>query len=439
MEKKWSELTADEKQKIRFERWLSPDEVDFVNPEAEARYKERVQRFIDVITLKEPDRVPVITPAGYIPAHYCGYTIREAMYEPDKVATAWGKYTRDFDHDVIPNARFLRCGRSLDILGAKGLKWAGNGLPDDCDFQIVELESFKADDYDRYLNDRSDYQIRYTLPRAYRAAEPLGKLPPLRTIQGANPVFADPDVLTAFKALGEAGKADQEWRKMISEINQRAMALGVPGFSQAFGGGSPFDRIGAMRGTIGTATDMFKQPDKLIAFMEDAVSAMRSQIARTADMSGPPIAFIALHRGADGWMSEKQFLTFYWPYLRQVVMAYVEEGIVPQLFAEGGYNSRLEIVKELPPGKVIWHFDKTDMVRAKEVLGDRACIMGNVPSSLLVSETPELVKAHCRKLIETVGKDGGYILSYGATPNQSKIENINAMRDSAKEYGVYRK
>ena len=439
MEKKWSELSADEKQKVRFDRWLSPRDVDFVSPEAEVLYKVRVQRFIDVITLKEPDRVPVITPAGYIPAHYCGYTIKEAMYEPEKIVRAWEKYTRDFDHDVIPNARFLRCGKALDILGHKGLRWAGNGLPDDCDAQVVEIENLKADEYDLYLKDRSDYQIRCNLPRTYRAAEPLSKLPTLSTIGGGNAVFADPDIQTAFKALGEAGKAESAWNKMINSINRSAMASGIPGFSQAFGGGSPFDRIGAMRGTIGTAKDMFKQSEKLITFMEDAVSSMLKQIAITAEMTGPPIAFIALHRGADGWMSEAQFLSFYWPYLKKVILGYIEEGIVPNLFAEGGYNTRLEIIKELPAGKVIWHFDKTDIIRAKEILGDRACIMGNVPSSILIAGTSEEVKNHCKQLIETVGKGGGYILSYGATPNQSKIENIKGMMDSAKEYGVYRK
>jgi uroporphyrinogen-III decarboxylase len=57
----------------------------------------------------------------------------------------------------------------------------------------------------------------------------------------------------------------------------------------------------------------------------------------------------------------------------------------------------------------------------------------------MITGTPEEVKKHCKDLIETAGKGGGYILSYGATPNQAKIGNIIAMRDSAKEFGVYRK
>ena len=48
---------------------------------------------------------------------------------------------------------------------------------------------------------------------------------------------------------------------------------------------------------------------------------------------------------------------------------------------------------------------------AKEILNGHCCISGNVPVSLLQAGTKEEVIAHCRKLIDVVGKDGGYILS----------------------------
>jgi hypothetical protein len=325
------------------------------------------------------------------------------------------------------------------MLGAKGLKWAGFGLPDDCDTQVVETEDLKADEYDLYISDRSGFMLRYYLPRAYKAAEPLGKLPPLEFMRGGFAPFADPDVLDAFKMLGEAGKLDIEWHKMIGGIHQKALEKGIPMFSQGLGGGAPFDGIGVMRGTMGTIMDMFKQPKNIIKVMERHVESTKKMLSKMSNIGGSPVIMMPLHRGADGWMSEEQFLTFYWPYFKQVIMAFVEEGFVPSLFAEGGYNSRLEIIKELPAGKVIWHLDRTDIFKAKEVLGDRACLMGNVPSSLLVTGTPEEVKAHCKELIEKVGPGGGYILSYGATPNHSKIENIIAMRESAREFGVYKK
>jgi len=226
---------------------------------------------------------------------------------------------------------------------------------------------------------------------------------------------------------------------MNASIRRKAMETGIPNFTGRGGaGGAPFDGIGVARGTKGTIMDMFQRPEKLLAYMEQVTTLAEERVKRMENMTGSPVIRLPLHRGADRWMSEEQFLTFYWPFFKRTLLASIEEGFVPCPFAEGGYNSRLEIISELPAGSVIWHFDKTDMVKAKEILGGKACLMGNVPTSLLVSGTPEEVKAYCKDMIETVGKGGGYILSYGATPNQARIENINAMRDSAKEFGYYR-
>ena len=45
--------------------------------------------------------------------------------------------------------------------------------------------------------------------------------------------------------------------------------------------------------------------------------------------------------------------------------------------AEGVFDRRLDYIAELPKGSTVWYFDKTDMHRAKDVLGDKCCIMGN--------------------------------------------------------------
>ena len=59
---------------------------------------------------------------------------------------------------------------------------------------------------------------------------------------------------------------------------------------------------------------------------------------------------------------------------------------------------------DVPPGKVCYWFDHVDMARAKEVLGGKACIAGNVPIALLSVGTPDEVRAYCRNLIDTVGQ-----------------------------------
>jgi len=444
MERKCSELSPDEKREERFKRWLSPDDVHFNSPEAERLYRERVTRLIDAIKLKEPYRVPVVFNPGHIPARYSGYTIKDVMYDAEKLAKAWEKYTHDFELDVLPSAGLVRCGRILDILKSKMVKWAGHGLPDDCAAQYIEAEYLRGDEWDAFQRDPSDFHFRTYLPRIYGAVEAFRKLPPLPSIGGilgGLSSFADPEIQAAFEALGQAGKEEAKWRKVISDVDRRGQASGLPPFSRGFvGGEAPLDSIGAsLRGTIGTIRDMFQQPERLIEYMEKRVPETIQRASTMADVTGVPVIFIPLHRGADGFMSEKQFLTFYWPYLKRVILGCVEEGLVPTLFAEGGYNTRLEIIKDLPRAKVIWHFDQTDMNNAKKILSDNACIMGNVPTSLLITGTPDDVKAYCRKLIETAGKGGGYIMAPGATADESKVENLKAMLEAAKEYGVYRK
>src|SRR5665811_996463 len=57
-----------------------------------------------------------------------------------------------------------------------------------------------------------------------------------------------------------------------------------------------------------------------------------------------PLCFIPLHKGADGFMSDEQFHTFYWPTLRKTLLGLIEQGMIPFLFAEGRYNTRLEAI-----------------------------------------------------------------------------------------------
>jgi len=158
---------------------------------------------------------------------------------------------------------------------------------------------------------------------------------------------------------------------------------------------------------------------------------------RQANQSGRPFVFFALHKGDDMFMSDEQFEKFYWPGLRAVILGLIEEGIVPYLFAEGKYTNRLRIIKDLPRGKALWHFDQTDMDRAKDILGDVCAITGNVPTSLLVTGTPSQVREYCRHLIEYCGKGGGFILTGGASINRGDPDNLRAMTDAVKEYGVY--
>jgi len=111
--------------------------------------------------------------------------------------------------------------------------------------------------------------------------------------------------------------------------------------------------------------------------------------------------------------------------------------LIPCPFWEGNCESRLEVIRDIPAGKACYKFEATDMVKAKEVLKDTVCLRGNVPLSILVAGTPDEVRRYCKKLIDTAGKDGGFIMDAATGLDDAKIENVRAMFDFTREYGIY--
>jgi uroporphyrinogen-III decarboxylase len=440
--RKWAELSPNEKREERFKRWLSPRDTEFSSPEAEKAYKQKVTRFIKAIKLEEPDRVPVMLPAGFLPAFYAGGTLKTAMYDYDELKRAWLKFLDDFEMDTFAGPGFVLPGKMLDSIDYKFHLWPGHGLADDSSsYQFVEGEYMPPEEYDDFIRDPADYLLRVYLPRAAGAFAGLRKLGPLTPFVGI-PVFyitqfGDPEVREAVQALLEAGLEGAKWLDAVAEVGRAAREAGVPSLS---GGlcGAPYDLMSdMMRGTKGIMIDMYRRPGKLIEAMERMVPILIDEAVRAADGADSPVIFMPLHKGTGGFMSNEQFKTYYWPTLKAVMLGLIDEGLVPLPFAEGDYEPRLEIIEDMPRGTVIWYFEVMDMARAKAVLGDNACIAGNLPAAVLCTGTPQQVKEGCRQLVESCAPGGGYILTASASMNQGNAENLRAMMEAAEEYGAY--
>jgi uroporphyrinogen-III decarboxylase len=440
MERKWADLSWEEKREERFKKWLSPT-TKFISPEAEKNYKARVTRFIKAIKLEEPDRVPVILPVEYFPVYYSGFTLKEVMYDYDKLRQAWLKFLHDFDSDQFGTAGFTFPGKVFDMIDYKLYKWPGHGFADDVmAYQYVEGEYMNRDEYDALIRDPADYLIRTFLPRSTGAFASFHKLGPLTSPFGIGHIaqFSDPDIRASVKKLLDAAEEMAKWMAVVAEIDMAARAAGFP---PSFGSmaEAPYDMIGdTLRGTRGIMLDMFQQPDKLIEAMERLVPIIIANAIRAADASGCPLVGMPLHKGTGGFMSNKQFETFYWPTFKKVLMGLINEGLVPMPFGEGDYEPRLEIIKDMPRSSMVWWFEHMDMAKAKRVLGDNAGIAGNVPITILCNGTPRDVKEHCRQLIDTCAQGGGYILSGGSAFDKGNPDNLHAMMAAAKEYGVYK-
>ena len=408
-------------------------------------FEERNKRVEDTIQLKVPDRVPFMPYFQFFPAKYVGISFQEVMYDYDKAGMAWKKVTLDLQLDMYASPYTTQSiGPVFQLLDYKQLKWPGHGLNPNLMYQFVEGEYMKADEYDAFLFDPSDFMLRTIFPRICEALEPLRMLTPLTwayytKIPARISVLGIPEVANAFKHLLEAGAEEQRKQSIALLFAKEMKELGFP---SQFGASvyTPFDYIGdLLRGTRGIMIDMYRNPDKLLQALEKVLPIVTEEAIYVCKGTGVPRVFIPLHKGAGGFMSLEQFKTFFWPTLQRLMLALIDAGLTPCPFFEGDYTSRLEIIKDIPRGKAIYWFGLTDIFKAKEILGNRVCLRGNVPSTLLCTGTPQQVKDYCKKLIDVVGKGGGFIIdSDAALADEAKIENVWAMADFAREYGVYK-
>jgi uroporphyrinogen-III decarboxylase len=442
----WAQLTPEQKRQRRLGFLTSTQGMSFASPGAEEAYKVSNQRFVDAYNLKEPDRVPVVLPVGNLPLTMAGLNRRATMYDHEKAIEATiqfnEKYGEELEYFAMPD---IAAGGALDILDYKVYAWPGHGIPENAgEWQYIEGEYMMADEYDDLIRDPSDFWLRTYLPRIFGVLGPLNTLLPLTNIIENINVWrsmflAKPEVQDMLRRLIDAGKEYQKAEQVIMKYGGDKMAWGFSGVTRGFCK-APFDTLGdTLRGTSGIMMDMFRYPDKLLKALDVIADISIDSILKSPDLDRMTMVSYPLHKGADGWMSQEQFDTFYWPSLRKVMDAFIQEGLLQSLFAEGSFNTRLESINVFPKGALHWYFDRTDMAAAKKLLGDGCCIQGNVPSSMIVTGSPQEVKEYCRNLIDVCGKGGGFILSCGTITENPKLENLRAMMEAVREYGVYKK
>jgi len=82
--------------------------------------------------------------------------------------------------------------------------------------------------------------------------------------------------------------------------------------------------------------------------------------------------------------------------------------------------------------------DQGDIFEVHRRIGHKFCLSGGIPNVLLSFGSPDEVRQRCRKVIDEVAGDGGYIMDAGAImQDDTQTENLRMMTDFTREYGVY--
>jgi uroporphyrinogen-III decarboxylase len=406
--------------------------------------REREQRVTDAIHLKPTDRVPVSCEIGNFAARYAGIPCSASYYDWDSWLTAYRKTLQDFQPDLA-FTRPPSAGKAMEHMDPKYMRWPGYGVDPNHGFQAIEIESMKEDEYGFFLSSPADFMIRHRLPRVNGGLEALAMLPKLSDTSWIDPwatqtlglLFTEPQMEATIERIQKAGREFRKLLPKLEEFNQVLMEYGIP---QLFQGAAmpPYDVISnSMRGMRGTMLDMYRQPERLQETCEFLLKKTLEKPMPKPNEYGNLRMFMTNTRGSDDFMSTRQFETFYWPTFKKLVMTLIERGATPCIFFEGTFTSRLEYLMEFPKGSILVRLDRTDIFKAKEILHDHLCIEGNVPCSLLQIGSEQEVKDYCKKLIDLVGKGGGYILGPRSSTDEVKPQNLKTMIEFTKEYGRY--
>ncbi len=415
---------------------------DSASPAAQAAFSERWQRILDCVALKQPARMPVVLYATFWLARYGGISKKALMFDYDRVDDIVERVVLEFEPDAVSTLfAGSASGRILEALDYKQLLWPGHGVADDQPYQYLDREYVEAAELADFVRDPTGFYLRTYLPRIFGAFEGFEQFPQFpgafyfRTLTAVRP-FANPSLRAALQRVMDAADVVDEFAVRSGRSNRRLAELGFP-LIHGSSSGAPYDALADyFRGATGMMKDLYRNRELL----HRAIDAMREHMVRAtvanAKASGNPIVFLPIHWAPDAFMSERQFREFWWPSFRQMMVELIDAGLVPMPLWESDCTKRLEIIRDIPPGKCIYWFERTDMVKAHEVLGDVVALRGNLSPSLMTTGTPDEVDAAVRRLVDEVWNRGGCLMldtAFGI-PDETPVENVRAMFAAARKY-----
>jgi hypothetical protein len=393
----------------------------------EKLYRERLKRYVTAMRNEKPDKIPIRPFVAEFTAKYAGYTCQEVTHDYQKAFAAARRCAADFDWDaVVANMVYVWTGLT-EAIGLKYYGVPGIDVSPDTGFQYKEPPEEKAwmkpHEYDQLIEDPVGYLFNVWLPRVSSDVRAIGEPTSFRNnlsfLKGG---MAMMQYFTAF------GPQIQRLRTESGTVSAIAGILKAP-----------FDILAdKLRGYIGLTMDLFERPDKVLAACEALMPHLTHVALCGADPEkNVPIGFW-MHRGCVPFISHEHFNKFYWPTLKPIIEQIWSNGHQVLFYAEGDWNAHLDSFAELPDQSIVFHVDKADIFETHKKIGHKFCISGGVPNVLLSYGTADEVRDRCRKIIDTVAKNGGYIMDASAIiQNDAKVENIKAMTDYTREYGVY--
>jgi hypothetical protein len=410
-------------------------------------YKAKLKRLENATALTKPDRVPLAAATLYFPAKYAGISYESLFYDAEKFAGAAEKFACDFNWD---GASFLRTFESVtlglslaasnpgtainvaiasvlgggfthDILKDNYSSHPGRELSENDESQFIIKDTFMSiDEYDQFIEDPFAFLSETICPRVYNS-------------------LSSPGSGEANTALINLGQELGATLPKIVEFTGRMVKADCPPWYLALAP-NPLDFLGAfVRNFDKLLLDLYRVPEKVKKVCE-ALAPVLAEVGKATgqlsyELTGSKRVFCPVWYNT--YLSPQMFREFHWTYLKYMAEELIKAGFTPLFSFQGEHDSHLETILDLPEGKSIAWFDKTDLRKAKAVVGDHTCIAGGVAPSLLIGGTPDRVDQEVKTIINDMKDARGFIytLPFNAI-GTAKTENLKAMTDAVMKYGA---
>ena len=396
-------------------------------PEINDLFEKRLRRFVTALNNRKPDRIPIRPLAAEFTGVHAGYNCQQLTQNYPDAFEAMIQCCKDYDWDAVPANMIYVWPGITDAASIRYYGVPGVDVPPNRGFQYVEPpedQSFmRADEYDRLIADPTAFLYEVWLPRASRRIAGAGAPNTFRSDVAL--VSSAMAMVQYFNAYGPHGE------RMMKEAQTPGALCGI--FK------APLDILGdKLRGYIGLTMDLFQQPGKVMKACEALMPHLHWLASQTADpASQAPIGYW-MHRGCVPFVNPEHFDAIYWPTVRPIIEQLWKEGHQTLFYAEGNWDAHLDAFHELPERSIVYHIDRGDPQTVHNKLHDKFAISGGLNNITLAIGTPEQVRSEVKKLIDILGKEGGYIMDASAIiQNDAKIENMKAMVEATREFGVY--
>ena len=380
----------------------------------EQLYAERLKRYVTAMRNEKPDRVPIRPFVAEFTGKYAGYTCQELTHDYEKAFAAARKCAAEFDWDaVVGNMVYVWTGLTQAI----GLKYYGIPGID------VSAET------DSNTSSPAATAPSCTLTSTTRSST----IPPDScSTSGCHAWRTDVSPMgtpTSYRnnlSFLKGGMANAQLLQTPSDPKAKPCATSPAPCrpSPAFSRRPSTSSATSFADTSGSPWTSSSGPRRCSPPARPSCPHLLQVALSGADPDGNAPIAIWMHRGCVPFVSHEQFDGTYWPTLKPIIEEIWKAGHQTLFYAEGDWTPHLNAFAELPDASIVYHVDRADIFETHKAIGHKFCLSGGVSNYLLAYGTPEEVRDHCKKIIDGVARDGGYILDASAIiQNDAQVAN----------------